>query len=180
MDRKDVITILVTIVLGVSQLYLYFSMLSIQSALLNLQSESKRADISILLNPSHNQNWTIVSNGVYLTVNGTLSNEGTRTAIIKQMELSVVYNWPEHTAVMFTTSYENPAIFNNWRNDTLSENEKRPFSLTIFVSSSLVVDIYTQQKLSVGNSRSDMFRIIVKYDDGISEKTTERTFSAES
>ena len=182
MNRKGLhnkfllVQIIVAIVQILSTIILAILALNIQNAMLNLQTEARRADISILVDPIYNQNWTfIVPGGAYLTVNGTLCNEGTRVAIIKQIELSMIYLFSDNTTYTLTKSL-NPPKDCGWNNNTIEENECRTFSLTMYAHHYTVVNSRTGDLLQIGNSRSDQFGILVKYYDGIDEKENFQTF----
>jgi len=176
----DFFNLLALVVLGIGEIWLAVSMLNIQSATLNLEIAGRRADVSILVDPAHNQNWTfVVPGGAYLTVNGTLCNEGTRTAIITQLELSMIYQLSEGKYIL-TRTYVDPSRDCNWGNSTIVEDERRPFSLTMYVDSYTVLDSKTGQTLTIGNSRSDELGVSVIYNDGISDMKSEQIFSAKS
>jgi hypothetical protein len=181
MSWINLFNLLAIVVLGIVEIALGFWMLNIQSAVLNLEIASRRADISILVDPAHNQNWTfVVPGGVYLTVNGTFCNEGTRVAIIKEMELSAIYFFSDNTTYILTKTYSNPSEDCNWNNNTILENECRSFSLTMYLNSYTVIHSRTGDILQIGNSRSDEFGLSVTYNDGLSDIKSEQIFSTKS
>lgn len=168
-----VASVLISISVGIfSVLYPIYSAQSLYEA-------SQRADISILLNPANDQHWTfIVGSGGFLTVNGTLCNEGSRSATIRELELSLIYYLPNDDLYILTKTYANPCKECNWNNSIIKENELRSFSLTVFASSYVYIDPITGETLYIGNSRSDEFGIFVKYYDGEEELFCERRFPA--
>jgi hypothetical protein len=173
MSWIDLIHLLVIIGLGIGEILLAVLTLNVQIA-------SRRADISILVDPARNQNWTfVVPGGAYLTVNGTFCNEGTRTAIIKELELSMIYRLSNDQYIL-TRTYSDPARVCNWNNNTITEDELRPFSLTMYVDSYTILDSRTGQTVSIGNSRSDEFGLSVTYYDGLSDTKSEQIFNTKS
>ncbi len=181
MSWINLFNLLAIVVLGIVEIVLGFWMLNIQSTVLNLEIASRRADISMLVDPAHDQHWTfIVPGGVYLTVNGTFCNEGTRVAIIKEMELSAIYFFSDNTTYTLTQTYWNPSKDCNWNNNTILENECRPFSLTMYIDSYIVTKPWTGDILHIGDSRSDEFGISVTYYDGLSDMKNQQIFSTKS
>jgi len=181
MSWIDLIHLLVIIGLGIGEILLTIWTLNVQNTALNLEIASRRADISILVDPTHNQNWTfMVPGGAYLTVNGTFCNEGTRVAIIKEMELSAIYFFSDNTTYILTKTYSNPSEDCNWNNNTIIKNECRPFSLRMYVDHYTVMNSATGDILQIGNSRSDEFGLSVTYYDGLSDIKSEQAFSTKS
>jgi hypothetical protein len=168
----NLVNLLAIILIGIGEIVLGVRML-------NLEIASKRADISILIDPARNQNWTFVPNGVYLTVNGTFCNEGTRTAIIKELELSMIYRLSDDQYIV-TRTYSDPARVCNWNNNTITEDELRPFSLTMYVDRYTILDSRIGQTVNIGNSRSDEFGLSITYYDGLSDTKSEQIFSTKS
>jgi len=171
-----VLNILITISLSFYAAWLQLSLYNLQSSLYNLQVASTRADVSILFNPALDQNWTFVTNGAYLTVNGTLSNEGSRTAIIEEMELSMVYNISDGKYTI-TMTYLDPSKVCGWNNDTISKNEPKPFHLTMYINTYIWTDPSKAQSIAIGSSRSNEISIYVKYNDGKGELSNTQEFN---
>jgi len=168
-DNIPTINTLATVVIGFLTVLLGIAVYNLQANVYNLQESGQRASISLLVNPVLNQNWTFVDNGVYFTLNGTFSNEGSRVAIIKELDLSIAYNLSNNNAYSLTLTYLNPSKACGWDNDTILNKEIKQFSLTMFVYSSFVVDSHTGQVIPIGNSRSDTAKLEIKYNDGISD-----------
>jgi len=170
MKRTEIAHIMILLILGIGELWLGYSVWKLQVA-------ATRADISILVNP-HNQNWTFVLNGGYLTINGTLRNEGSRAAMIKELQLSALYHFPNDDIYMLRQLYFVEDL--DWNDNIIVEEELRSFSLTMYIQRHDVIDSITQQSIEIGNSRSDEFAISVTYYDGEGDVTEEEMFSAES
>jgi hypothetical protein len=169
------ITLIALIVSTGSTIYFAWKSQDLQNSLYNLQVASTRADISILFNPLVNQNWTFTSDGAYLTVNGTLSNEGSRDAIITKMELSMIYN-VSNDRYTLTTVYTNPCVEYGWNNNNILKNEIKSFHLTMFVKSNTWIVPRTGQIREIGNSRSDEIGICVRYNDGEGDLSNTQEF----
>lgn len=150
--------------------------------MLDLQTTSMRANMSILINPQVDQQWTLDSNGALLTVNATIKNEGSREAILKNVDLMVTYHYSDDTPYTVTVRYFDLQKYCNIKNNTLPEDKETPFSANIFIASELLGIIggsYSSHPatLVIGNSRSDSFTVSVTYFDGIGTLTTEQEFS---
>jgi hypothetical protein len=176
MDRKKVESALVyvntvsTIILGILGGFLAYSTYGLQIA-------STRADVSILFDPLLGQEWNFTSAGCYLTVNGSISNEGSRMAVVEEMQLSMIYNFSGGT-YLITMTYLDPAKECNWTSYNILEKESKPFSLTMFVSSYVWVDKGTGRVIGIGSTKSDKIGIFVGYDDGKGELTNSQEFPA--
>src|SRR5271157_2205489 len=84
------LSIICVVIIGISQIYL-------ATLVYNFQSATPRADISILVNPATEQQWTFFTHdGADLSVYGTLSNEGGRNALVKEIVLSAIYYTPNN------------------------------------------------------------------------------------
>jgi len=179
----SIISLAVSTILGINTLNLYASQNSLSQALYELQVANMRANMSILINPQFDQQWTFVADGVFLTVNGTLVNEGSREALVRRMDLSVTYHFSDGTPYTVTVGYSDIPKWCELNNTVIREKEEAPFSIGIFVHSSIVAIIggtytsHTMQSLSIGNSRSDNFTVAVTYFDGISDLQSEKEFS---
>jgi hypothetical protein len=178
----SIISLLVTLVFSIITAYTAFQQNSLSSALYELEAASKRADMSILINTHLNQNWTfvtgLVGGGAYFTVNGTLTNEGSRDAMIESIELSVTYNFSDGTPYTITVGYQDPAKSCDWINDSFHPSESRPFSLMVYIYQSMALNSHTGQIIGIGDSRSDKFSVCVIYSDGKGELRSQSEFSA--
>ena len=98
MDRGEKInafaTLLLAIILGISQIYLAMQSYDLNNRVFQLQEDSLRADLSILVSPVTNQNWAYIANNeTYFTVGGMLVNEGSRSTVITKVAVSIAYNY---------------------------------------------------------------------------------------
>jgi hypothetical protein len=159
-----------TIILGILGGWLAYSTYGLQVA-------STRADISILLYPPQSQNWNFTSLGAHLTVNGTLSNEGSRRAIVEEMQLSMIYNFSGGTYVI-TMTYSDPSKECGWSDHDILQKESKPFSLTMYINSYIWVDPGNGRVIGIGSTKSDKITISVRYDDGKGELTNTKEFDA--
>lgn len=142
-----------------------------------ISNQTKRAELSLLIDPASDYKWEqdTPERNIF-SVNFSLSNEGARTAIIKQFELVVMYIMPSGDYSGRTATFSNFKNVWNVTNPPVRENEVRGFYLSMYVYESFAVDA-TGAVVSVGNSQPDRFRVTVVYDDGLDGTiTTERTF----
>ena len=169
-DAVSIISLAATIILSLTTIWLGY-------LVYNLQANSMRADVSILINPLLDQHWAFVFDGVYFTVNGTFSNDGTRAALIKELDLSVLYNLSDNNVYSLTTTFLNPSEACQWNNDTILAGEARRFSVTMFVNEYMVVDVPHNSSRMIGNSRSDAASIYIQYNDGKGDKPNTMDFN---
>jgi hypothetical protein len=191
LENKDKIPIIISIIsllttIGMSA---YFSVRqnsliqeqdSLSQRLYQLQAASMRANMSIF---AFNQNWTFTTDGVFLTINGTLRNEGTREAIVRSMGLSVTYHYSDGTP--YTTAmveYSDLAKYCNIENATVPEKKEISFSISMFIHWEIIAIIggsYTSNSTSVviGKARSDNYTVSVTYFDGVGNLQSEQEFS---
>ncbi|MGA2310225.1 MAG: hypothetical protein ABSG57_11865 [Candidatus Bathyarchaeia archaeon] len=156
---------------------------NLSQALYELQVANMRANMSILVNPQFDQHWAFVANGVFLTVNGTLVNEGSRDAIVESMGLSVTYHYSDGTPYTVpVVEYSNLSKYCNVNITTIPEKGETSFSIGMFIHTETLAIIggsYTSNPaiLVIGNSRSDNFTVSVRYFDGIGYLQSEQEFS---
>jgi hypothetical protein len=100
LDNKDkigiiiaVANLLVVVILGYSAYTLSMVQNSLSQSQYQLELSKQRANMSILVSQQFNQNWTFVADGAYLTVNGSLVNEGSRDALVESMQISAIYHF---------------------------------------------------------------------------------------
>jgi hypothetical protein len=154
------------VVFSVLNFGLQQSILNLQTDLHDLTISSTRADISIFIEPISVQNWTFVSNGVYLTVNGLLKNEGTRTTLIKKISLYATFPYSGGGEEVFTIPVNLTENF-NIANLTIGENEERVFSINYFILHHLVLNDETGQIMQIGDSKAEKVGLLVWHYDGI-------------
>lgn len=141
-------------------------MLDIQSDLHDLTVDSTRADISVFIEPINVQNWTFISEGVYLTVNGMLANEGSRTTLINKIELYAIFPYSGGGEEVFTIPCNLTTNF-NIANYTIDENEHHTFSINYFILNHLTLNDETGQIMQIGDSKPEKVGLIVWHNDGI-------------
>jgi|GEM_PF-6259127 len=179
----SILSIASTTILGITTYNLNARQNSLSQAIYELQVANMRANMSILVNPKFDQHWALVANGVYLTVNGTLVNEGSRDALIESMGLSATYHFSDGTPYTVpVVEYSDLSKYCNMNTTTIREKGETSFSIGMFIQSeSLLItsSSYTSNPatLVIGNSRSDNFTISVTYFDGIGYLQSEQEFS---
>lgn len=191
MENKDKIGIIIAVAnllavifLGISAYTLSLAQNSLSQSQYQLELSKQRANMSILVSPQFNQNWAFVANGAYLTVNGTLVNEGTRRALVESMELSAIYHFSDGTPYSITVDYSDLAKYCKMNNTIIAEKQESSFSIGMFIQSSTILVTQTApysssngtQSLSIGNSRSDNFVLSVTYSDGLGKLQSEQEF----
>lgn len=141
-------------------------MLDIQTDLRNLTIDSTRADISIFIEPISVQNWTFTSEGVKLTVNGMIANEGSRTTMINKIELYAVFPYSGGGEEVFTIPCNLTSSF-NMANYTIDEGKHRAFSIDYFIMNHLVVNDETGQIMQIGSSMPNKVGLVIWHNDGM-------------
>jgi hypothetical protein len=134
-----------------------------------LTNQPKRAELSLLIDPVSDCKWALDNDERHVfSVNFSLSNEGARTAIIKEFELSVMYELPSGDFSGRSATFSNFMNVWNLSNPPIIENEVRGLYLSMYVYPSLAVDS-TGEIVQVGDYQPDQFKISVIYDDGIDD-----------
>ncbi|MGD0979554.1 MAG: hypothetical protein ABR962_10505 [Candidatus Bathyarchaeia archaeon] len=160
---------------------------NLSQELYELQVANMRANMSILVDPQSNQNWTFVGSGLeggsFLTVDGTLVNEGSRTALLRSMSLSVTYHYSDGTPYTTTpVEYFDLPKYCYIANTTIAEKGEATFSMGMFIQSEVLAIVggsYTSHSayLSIGGTMSDNFTISVTYYDGVGNLQSQQEFS---
>jgi len=159
-------TFILAVVLGVSQLYLAIENNNLNYKVYQLEEASRRADISILINP--NQNWTFTENFTYITLNLKFYNEGERTTLITKIEMHLIYCFSDGTEQTYV-SHTNMDDF-NMEDYTISPNEENDFTITLVELPTMALNKKTGELVGVFSSRADKVRILVWHNDGVDEQ----------
>ena len=173
MDRGEKINALATLILafilGISQVYLAIQNNELNNKVYQLQETSLRADISILVNPIKEENWTFTTNGdTYFMISGMLFNEGSRNTKITKLEVSVKYNFSN--GEQYTDPISNYKHYLYLEKDVLSSKEGTLFNFSGSVRPFIVVNPNSGQVMGVYNSRPDMIIVLVWHNDGKGEQ----------
>jgi hypothetical protein len=136
-----------------------------------------RTNFSILVDTESDANWYFNDNGATFSVNLSLCNEGPRKALVKSLELSVIYELESGDQYMLTSVFSNFTRFWGKPNDPMVEDEMRGFLLVMNISRHIYVDEVTGQVIDIGESPSQKFKVLVRFDDGLEPiLIAERTF----
>ena len=172
MDKGEkynaVATLILAIILGASQFYLAIQSNNLNNNVYELQQSSLRADMSILINPINQENWTFTDNSTYFVISGMLFNEGSRNTQITRLEVSIMYN--------FSNGQQYTDPISNYKHDlylekgVLSPKEGTAFNFSGSVRPFLVVNPNSGQVMGIYNSRPDMISIFVWHNDGKGEQ----------
>lgn len=172
MEKKDWFNVILSLVLGVNVVLfgvlnygINQSSLAIQSELRDLTVASIRADLNVFVEPIDAQNWDFVTGGVNVKVNGELTNEGSRTTMIKRIELYAVFPYPDSGEEIFTICC-NLTNF-NIANLTIEENEQYEVSIDCFIRNHLVVNNQTGKIMQIGSSMPNKVGLAIWHNDGI-------------
>ena len=165
MDKGEKInaiaTFILAIVLGISQVYLALRVYQMEEA-------SLRGEVSILINPIAKQNWTSTANGTSFTIDGTLFNEGSRSAIITKLEVSAKFYFSNGEAYIDPISNYKHDLY--LEKDVLTPKESGLFNISQDVRHFLEISRNTGEVIQIYGERPDAIRIIVWYNDGKGEQ----------
>ncbi len=178
--KKDRVTLIITIInlsviicFGISTAYYASTNTELNEIMVNLQKdlhdltlESIRADLNVFIEPISVQNWTFVPEGVNVEVNGELTNEGSRTTMIKRIELYAIFSYSGGGEEIFTIPCNLTSNFNISKL-TIGENEQHAFSIDCFIMNHLVVNNQTGQIMQIGSSMPTEVGIVIWHNDGI-------------
>ena len=163
-----ILTLILALVLGISQVYLAIENNKLEERFYQLQEESLRADINVFINPIPNQNWTFTSNYTYITIDGMLVNEGARSTIIKKIEVAIIYNFSDGKEYVDQFS-PNPSNF-LMQKYIIAPKESRQFNMSIAAYPTMELNRYTGELIGIYYSKPDRIRILVYHDDGEGEQ----------
>ncbi len=126
-----------------------------------LQFSMRRADISVLVDKA---SYSITKDNVNLTIRGTIINEGSRTTMIREISVGLIFNLEEATSIQVVYTYSGDIYaFFSWNNSLFLEKQTR----NLFVSFS------TSNDYNLTSPYKGF--ITIKHDDGINIQ--EQTFS---
>jgi hypothetical protein len=111
-------------------------------------------------------------------VNGTLSNEGARTATVLRLEVAMIHEFSDGDTYTLTRTFLDAAKECSWNNNTISTGEIKHFSVTVLVHKTIALNSHTGELLPIGLSGSDRFSVRVIYDDGKGNLTTTKEYSS--
>ena len=168
MDRGEKIHAVFTIVLGISTLYLGIQNYNLSNKFYQIDEASRRADVSILINPIDRQNWTFTSNGTSFTIDGMLFNEGGRSTRITKVEVSAIFNFSNGDEYVDTISnYKNDLYLEK---DVLTPKEGAFFNISQDVRHFIELNRNTGEVIGIYETRPDAIRILIWHIDGKCEQ----------
>ncbi len=112
------------------------------------------------------QNWTFVPEGVNVEVNGEYTNEGSRTTMIKRIELYAIFSYPDGGEEIFTMPINLTKNFNISKL-TVGESEQYAFSIDYFIMNRIVLNNETGQIMQIGSSLPNKVGVVIWHNDGM-------------
>jgi len=144
-----------------SSVSIYFTY-NFYSSNLQLQYSSRRADLSLLVSSAY----PATKGNVSLNLRGIINNEGSRTSIIKEIRVGLLFNPIGATSTQIVYTYSGAIYaYLGWNNSLFQEKETKNLFVYFSVPNSLNL-----------TSPSSGF-ITIKHDDGISIQ--EQTYKIE-